>query len=852
VTAAHRPILAPLPDAGAEIRRALTLWMEPGQVYELRALRWGSRKRTNAGYFNDATALSKAALELSGKAEGVYVTLNPVTAALLARCANRHDEQYNGDSLTSDKDIAHRRRLLIDTDAIRPQGISATAEEHTAALSLASEIRTWLTAQGWPAPISADSGNGGHLQYRIELPVADSGLVERALKALALLFDTERVKVDTTNHNPARICKLYGTRACKGDNTPDRPHRWARILDAPAQLATVTPDQLTALAARLPVEPPAPPRPAYQGTPGAPLDVDAFIQRAGLSVRRSGPWQGGTKWLLQACPFDPGHTDKSAVLLQFPSGAVAFRCQHDSCAGNDWAALRARVEPVRLPGLRPAPTPVRPVSNGNGTHPPAADRPLVPTPDEPPPATLSTGTNSATPEHLTDLGNARRLVRCYGSDLRFVEAWGWVTWNGQRWEVADSGARRRAIDTISRMYEEAARIPNEDERRALVKWALQSESAGRLAAMLEIAKDFKGIEVKPDVFDQDPWILNCRNGTVDLRTGELRPHDRADYCTKLAPVDYDPLANCPTWDTFLDRIFANDSGMIEHVRRAVGYSLTGSTDEQVFFLLHGTGANGKSTLLTTLQRILGDYAQSTPAATLLVKKGDPGVNNDIARMTGARFVATVETEPGKHLATALIKQLTGQDPISARYLHREFFDFVPVLKLWFATNHKPVIRDNTNSIWRRVLLIPFLVKIADNEKDPTLPSKLLQEASGILAWAVSGCLMWQTNGLQVPQKVQGASAAYRADQDVFSMFLDECCLLERRFSAELKELYAVYIKWALANTERPMRKSEFKEALLEHGAWVRNGHANKVMCDGIGLRATEYSLADEPAPTSAG
>jgi putative DNA primase/helicase len=250
--------------------------------------------------------------------------------------------------------------------------------------------------------------------------------------------------------------------------------------------------------------------------------------------------------------------------------------------------------------------------------------------------------------------------------------------------------------------------------------------------------------------------------------------------------------------------------------------------------------------LTTLHRILGDYAQGANPDTFLVKKHDPGINNDVARMVGARFVSTRETEQGRHLATAKIKELTGGDPVTARFLRRENFDFIPVLKLWFATNHRPVIRDTSDGIWRRVLLLPFTVTIPEHEKDPTLPDRLLQEAAGILAWAVEGCLLWQQTGLQAPALVTEATAAYRQEQDTLTAFLQECCLLDRTYTAELAAAFLTYTLWAgNGNEDRPLGKTQFKKALAERGYPAWPGRQNKAFIHGLGLRANEYSTQPE-------
>lgn len=322
----------------AESEKALGLLYQPGDVIELRIPNVQGKK-TVAGYFDNLDELIRLAMKYSGKAPGIYTTLNPCKPELLARANNRALDWAK--TQTADHDILYRRWLPIDFDPNRPQGISSTDAEHQAALQRAFDCRKYLTdARGWLQPSFADSGNGAHLLYEIDLPNDNKSrdLVQKCLQALALLFGDDSVSVDTGNYNAARIWKLYGTLACKGDNIPDRPHRLAKILDHPDRLEVVTIDKLKALADLVPQEPKNQ-RQALKGI-GQPFDLDQFIARYGIEVRSSSSWNGGRKYVLERCVWNPEHNDKAAYIVQFASGAIAAGCHHNSCQGKGWHEFR--------------------------------------------------------------------------------------------------------------------------------------------------------------------------------------------------------------------------------------------------------------------------------------------------------------------------------------------------------------------------------------------------------------------------------------------------------------------------------------------------------------------------------
>jgi len=403
--------------------------------------------------------------------------------------------------------------------------------------------------------------------------------------------------------------------------------------------------------------------------------------------------------------------------------------------------------------------------------------------------------------HLTDLGNAERLLRQHGRNIRYCSLWGkWLVWDGARWSPDEIGqVEHYAKQTVRSIYGEAEQINDSDARHRTAQWARRSESQARISAMLLLAQTEPGVAVSPNELDADPWLLNCLNGTIDLRTGQLQPHRRQDLITKLVPTEYHYGATHLTWERFLREATGDDAEMIAFLQRAVGYSLTGDTSQEVLFFVHGPAATGKSTFIEAVKRTIGDYARTADFGTFLKRRDNSGPRNDIARLAGARLVASNEVDRGERLAEGLVKTVTGGDILTARFLYHEGFEFVATFKLWLVANHQPVVDDDDDAMWRRILRVPFDNTIPEERRDPQMKKTLCDPGDAglaILAWAVQGCLSWQREGLGVPPSVRRATEEYRQEMDPLQDFIAAHCTLGRGSWTSSAELRGAYQAWA--------------------------------------------------------
>jgi putative DNA primase/helicase len=451
---------------------------------------------------------------------------------------------------------------------------------------------------------------------------------------------------------------------------------------------------------------------------------------------------------------------------------------------------------------------------------------------------------SAIPEHLTDLGNAEYLIARYGHDIRFAPGQGFLTWSGKRWirDVESVQVEHLAQRSLRALYRAAYDEPDNDRRGRIAKHAAASESASRILAMVRLARSQPEVAIAGDAFDCDRFLLNVANGTLDLRTGELRPHRRQDLITKASPVAYEPDAQCQVFLEFLERIFDGNQSLIDFMRRAFGYALTGDVSERVIFFLYGRGRNGKTTLIRIIMYLLGDYASQAAPGVLMAKKFDAHPA-EIADLAGARFVAAIESDEGRWLAEANVKHMTGNDRMKARFMRENWFEFDPTHKIFLATNHKPIVRGTDPAIWDRIRLVPFTVRIPEEEEDHYLQDKLRTEASGILAWAVRGAQEWFRDGLGTPPEVRAATAAYREEMDVLGDFLAERCVVSPSEFTRMANLYTAYSNWSTQSGEHPLSKKAFGSRLDERGFRPRRGTGGTAIR--IGLRLLEANNRDE-------
>lgn len=470
-----------------------------------------------------------------------------------------------------------------------------------------------------------------------------------------------------------------------------------------------------------------------------------------------------------------------------------------------------------------------------------------------PEAVKKPGSDSSLPSltmgaNRTDLANSRLFAKKYRLEVRFCSAWKrFLVFDGVRWVQDGIGPVETLAKEIADLLWTEAQAADNGELR---KFAAKTASVGGIKAIVALVQSDPDIAIRPDDFDSHPMLLNCPNGTVDLGTGELRPHNRDDFLTQLCPTPFNPDAKCPLWKKTIRKIFRGDRELIGFVQRLFGMFLTGLVTEQVLVIFVGSGSNGKSLILTVLLAIIGSDYFIKASDEILVRKNNSSHPTALADLFRKRLALVMETDSGDRIAEALLKALTGGDRIRARRMREDFWEFTPTHKIALCTNHKPQVDSTDHAFWRRVRLVPFNVTFwkADDpttsgtahpeelRADPRLAEKLLAEAEGILAWCVHGCLEWQEQGLGSPPVVAKATLAYREDQDVLQRFLDDRCIIADEAKVRSQRLFDCYLTWCDQVGEKPLPLNQFKPRLLEHSPSITFKRSDGSWFNGIKLR----------------
>ncbi|MEM7806552.1 MAG: phage/plasmid primase, P4 family [Planctomycetota bacterium] len=396
---------------------------------------------------------------------------------------------------------------------------------------------------------------------------------------------------------------------------------------------------------------------------------------------------------------------------------------------------------------------------------------------------------------FTELGNAKRLVEQFGQDIMHVPGVGWHVWDGRRWALDITGhVVRHAKQVASELWQIAEAETDKEKQKAAARHCIRSESSGGITGTLKLAETESGVTVPAESLDADGYLFNVRNGTIDLRTGELHRHDRGDKITRLIDVNYDPAATSPRLAAFLEDVQPQQE-MRRYLQRIAGYAATGDITRQELIVLYGAGANGKSVFVDMLLSLLGDYAGTAPDS-LLTLNGRQEHPTEQADLQGKRLIVASETDEGAKFKIALVKKLTGDQRIKARKMRQDFYEFDRTHKTWLVTNNKPRVDEGTHAVWRRLRLVPFAVTIPEERRDPHLIAKLLEERAGILRWIVEGCIDCLRKGMRTPKAVLDATKQYQVESDRLADYREARLVLREGIHVTRADLFEDYLKWA--------------------------------------------------------
>ncbi|MFC2173026.1 phage/plasmid primase, P4 family [Acidobacteriota bacterium] len=746
----------------AEIDRTLRLLLEPGQLTELRALGVSTsdyrKPHTVGGFFqyDHLEAMIEEACLLNGDAVGVYFLANKIDPALLARSSNRVRQELGDYGLTKNPDVLTLRWFLIDADPIRPSGISSTDMEHDAAIRKVKVIREFLAEQGWPEPILADSGNGAHLVYGIDLSPKDADLLRKALDSLAFMFDDSEVKIDVENFNPSRIFKLYGTLCRKGDDTPERPHRYSSLLEVPETIIPVQRELLEGLGARVPEAPTAGTKASKKGK----FNIDEWIDQRLLKhvrgVSHGSEWKGGRRWILQVCPWNNDHTDRSAYIVELKNGAIAAGCHHESCKGKGWKDLRALVEPDRNAEGEEKDSEVD--IEGGGSSRFIKEGVFIP----------------------------KLLADEIMDQFHFKYA-------AERLWVYDNGVYRPKGEMV--VKSEGQRLLGEGARDNRLRETF----------------NFIARATYDDISGPNLQYINLRNGLLDWKARKLIRHSPDIFQIAQLPVVYDPDARCPVFDWFLETTLPPDvQALVEEI---LGHPLIPDNRFERVIALLGMGANGKSVFLDAAHELLGDENVSNVALQDLEKNRFAS-----AELFGKLANIFADLSPKALESSNMLKALVSGDRIAAERKFGQPFHFRNTAKLIFSANRLPMSLDRTFAFYRRWIIIPFEKTFTGQRADKELRTKLRtpEELSGILNRALTGLdRLYHNQEFSVPDRVWKALDTYRLQNDSVATFCKESVVWDGKGMIVKAEFYEKYKEWCEQEGLKPVSHHKVKESLRQ-------------------------------------
>jgi P4 family phage/plasmid primase-like protien len=778
----------------------------PREVKELRAL--SPDQQPIVGHYDNPQDFHQQAAQLNAAGLNIYSPINPIRFGVF----NQLNVLSPTGNAAGEQDIARRAWLPYDIDAVRGKGQTATDEQRLCARGMADEIISFWRDRGVTARV-VDSGNGYQVLVPIDLPndAESSALIKRVLETHKQQFDTPGAKLDVLFDAP-RIMRIPGYINWKGDG----PHRTVTLIQDASGLAAW--EMLDAIA---PAPEPVTPSSGIIVRAGNNYDKAALNQQKveellGMSL----DWRPAKEphlWMAdldeELCPNADLHSQSNVrgtfVVTISRDGQIGAKCNHSNCSEVQWVHVRAKF----------------------GKKNPESPRAFI----------------------LTEGGNAERLVAEHKDNFRYLlDDQVWLAWDGRRWKRdATAEIHAAAKATVRHMRHMAADIENDEERKRFSTFCNVSDRRASRENMVALARYEPEVKELRGDFDCHPWLLNVQNGTIDLHSGQLRAHDRADMLTQIAPITYDPSAPCPRWLQFLAETFpdpANKSvkqDVIDFLRRAIGYTLTGETGEHKFWLLLGGGRNGKGVFLNVIKALLGDYAAETSFDTFTAKRADAAAINPrdgLATLVGKRFIKASESSEGKRFDDALVKKVTGGDSVRTAKVYGDEFEYMPQFKIWLATNIEPKVTGVDDGIWSRILRVNFDHQVPEEKRDVQLVAKIVaEELPGILNWALAGLRDYRANGLRVPVAVVGAVSEYRHDQNPLVDFLT--ARYDRTGAPDDtvpgSELLKDYNEWARMNRARVLTSQALGLATkaLEVPS-RRAGRDKQTVCSGLKRKTT--------------